>query len=422
MTGPLQGITIVEFTQIIAAPFGGMLLSDMGANVIKIEPIGGEPWRLHNEFIPKESKTYMGLNRGKKSIPLDLTAPESTEIISRLISKSDVVIINSRPDVAQKLGIDYETLSKINPSLIYCDNTAFGRNGPDKNRPGYDIIIQAMSGLMASDNKIENGVPQQITASAVADYSTGITIAWGICAALFSRERTGKGQKLETSLLSSALAIQGEFFEVDSHGMNERKEFVDNIRLLRSVQVPYESLLEERQNYINRGPDFKTYYTTYQTKDQIIAIGCLSNHLRKKAAEVIGLDDPRFRDNYDPSEDGLQSEFQILIETARKKIAEKDIAYWLRKFDEAGVPAGPVRFVEELFDDPQVLLNDNLIELCHEKAGKIKMFGPIIKMSETPLSPKIASPPLGFHTDEILKMLGYSDTEISKLKLNKITE
>ena len=214
MPGPLDGINILEFTQIIAAPFGGMLLSDMGANVIKVEPVEGEPWRLHSQFLPKESRTYMGLNRGKKSLPLNLKDPKAITILQKLINTIDVVIINARPDVPKRLGIDYEALSAINPQIIYCDNTAFGRKGPNSHRPGYDIVVQAVSGLLAADNKIADGIPQQVSATAVADYGTGIAIAWSICAALFSRERTGKGQKIDTTLLGTALAMQGSFFEL----------------------------------------------------------------------------------------------------------------------------------------------------------------------------------------------------------------
>ena len=181
LPGPLDGIKIVEFTQIIAAPFGGMLLSDMGAEIIKIEPIEGEPWRLHTEFLPKESKTFIALNRGKKSLPLDLQSQEGLEIAQKLVAEADVVIINARPDVPKNLGIDYETLSEANPKLIYCDNTAFGRQGPHGYRPGYDLIIQAMSGLLAADNKVVDGVPQQVTATAVADLLTLEPVAGKLC-------------------------------------------------------------------------------------------------------------------------------------------------------------------------------------------------------------------------------------------------
>ncbi len=422
MTGPLDGIRIVEFTQIIAAPFGGMLLSDMGAEVIKIEPIGGEPWRLHSEFIPKESKTYMGLNRGKKSLPLDLKNPKSIEIIHKLIEKTDVVIINARPDVPEKLGIDYETFKSINPQIIYCDNTAFGRKGPDRLKPGYDVVVQAVSGLMAADNKVADGTPQQVTATAVADFSTAIAIAWAVSAALFSRERTGKGQMIETSLLATALAIQPAFFEVTDYGQADREEYVNNINILRQAQMPYELLLEERQNFIGRGSDFKTYYTTYQTKDQAIAIGCLSNSLREKAARVIGLEDPRFQPDYDPNNPSNTEKFDANFLLAKKNIASKPVSFWLKAFDDAGVPVGAVKFVEELFEDHQVLANDNVVTLQHEKAGEVKMFGPILKMSETPLKAQFASPALGQHTNELLSLLGYSDDQIETFKKDHVTE
>src|SRR5581483_8654451 len=211
MPGALDGVRVIEFSQIIAAPFCGQLLAEMGADVIKVEPPGGEPWRTFAQFIPFESKTYIGLNRGKRSLPLDIMQPEARAIVHRLVSDADVVIVNYRPDVPARAGIDYETLSAINPRLVYCENTAFGRKGPDANRPGYDIIIQAMSGLMAADTKVVNGIPQ-VPSLAAADFSTGLAMAWAICAALFARERTGRGQKVEAALLSTALAIQSSAF------------------------------------------------------------------------------------------------------------------------------------------------------------------------------------------------------------------
>ena len=183
MSGPLDGIKVIEFTQIIAGPFGGMLLSDMGAEVIKIEPLEGDPWRGHNEFLPNESRNFIGLNRGKRSLPLNIKDPEGLKIVHKLVETTDVVISNARPDVPKKLGIDYETLSKINPQIIYCDNTSFGRKGPDNWRPGYDLVIQAMSGLIAGENKLEDDIPKP-SAIAVSDYTTGVVIAWGVSACL----------------------------------------------------------------------------------------------------------------------------------------------------------------------------------------------------------------------------------------------
>ena len=421
MPGPLDGIRILEFTQIIAAPFGGMLLSDMGAEVIKIEPIEGEPWRLHNQFLPKESRAYISLNRGKKSLPLNLKNPEATAIVHRLVKEIDIVIINARPDVPEKLGTDYETLSKINPRLIYCDNTAFGRNGPDSYRPGYDIVVQAVSGLLAADNKVENGVPQQVSATAVADYSTGIAIAWSVCAALFARERSGIGQKIDTTLLSTALSVQGSFMELDSYTKETRLEFLDTLSALKQAEMPYEAMLEQQRSLAGPTTAFRIYYTTYKTLNGIIAIGCLSEHLRKKAAVVMGIQDPRFEPGYDPEDPSTIVQIENLHESSKLIMASLPTEKWLLKFDEAGVPAGPVRFVQELLDDEQVLANEMVVELEHSKAGIIRMAGPMVRMSETPLQPQFASPALGEHSEEILAFLGYTDEAISGFKERGIT-
>ena len=421
MPGPLDGIKIIEFTQIIAAPFGGMLLADMGAEIIKVEPLEGEPWRLHTEFIPKESKTFIGLNRGKKSLPLDLQSPEGLEIAQKLVADADVVIINARPDVPKNLGIDYETLSQINPKIIYCDNTAFGRRGPHGYRPGYDLIVQAMSGLLAADNKVVDGVPQQVTATAVADYTTGVAIAWGVSAALFSREKTGKGQKIDTTLLSTSLLIQGGFMELEDHGKDEKDELVETLGALREAGLPYTSLLEQQQVYSPFNTAFRIYYTTYQTSNDVIAIACLSNRLRKKAADAIGVIDPRFSDDFDPDDPDSIDAIESLSEQIKSILITKTCQEWLAIFDDAGVPAGPVRFIQELTDDEQVIANDMVVEVNHSLAGKVRMAGPMIQMSETPLEAKSASPALGEHTDQIMLALGYSEEGITDLRSRNIT-
>ena len=421
MPGPLDGIKIIEFTQIIAAPFGGMLLADMGAEIIKVEPLEGEPWRLHTEFIPKESKTFIGLNRGKKSLPLDLQSPDGLEIAQKLVADADVVIINARPDVPKNLGIDYETLSQINPKIIYCDNTAFGRRGPHGYRPGYDLIVQAMSGLLAADNKVVDGVPQQVTATAVADYTTGVAIAWGVSAALFSREKTGKGQKIDTTLLSTSLLIQGGFMELEDHGKDEKDELVETLGALREAGLPYTSLLEQQQVYSPFNTAFRIYYTTYQTSNDVIAIACLSNRLRKKAADAIGVIDPRFSDDFDPDDPDSIDAIESLSEQIKSILITKTCQEWLAIFDDAGVPAGPVRFIQELTDDEQVIANDMVVEVNHSLAGKVRMAGPMIQMSDTPLEAKSASPALGEHTDQIMLELGYSEEEITDLRSRNIT-
>ena len=423
MPGALDGIKVLEFTQIIAAPFGGMLLSDMGASVIKIEPLGGEPWRLHSEFLPKESKTFISLNRGKRSLPLDLKTKEGLEIVQKLVMNTDVVIINARPDVPKDLGIDYESLSAINPELIYCDNTAFGRKGPHGDRPGYDLIIQAMSGLLAAENKVVDGLPQQITATAIADYTTGVGIAWGICAALFARERTGVGQRIDTTLLSTALSIQGGFMEMEEYGKEEKDDVVETLAALRQAEVPYETLVEQHMRISGwADPLVLIYYTIYQAKDDVIAIACLSDNLREKAAKAIGVTDPRFSGNFKPTKPLDSTVVESLSSEIKEIMLTKSGKEWLAIFDAAGVPAGPVRFVQELTSEEQVIANDMIVEVNHKAAGKVRMAGPMISMSATPLKAQFASPALGEHTYEILSELGFDDREISHLKSQNIVQ
>ena len=421
MPGPLDGVKILEFTEIIAGPFGGMLLSDMGADVIKVEPPWGEPWRFAREFIPTESGTYISLNRGKRSLPLDLTKPEAKAIVRRMVPDVDVVLINARPDVPYNLGIDYESLSAINPRLIYCENTAYGRKGPDSYRPGYDIVVQAMTGLMASEGKIQDGVPQQITSTAIADFATGLSIAWSVGAALYHRERTGQGQKIEASLLGSALAVQGgRFMSIAAIDEEPRAEFLESIDAMRQAGVPYESMQEyyREQSLFRRG---NVYYRSYQAKDGIVTVGCLSDTLRKKMADAVGLHDIRFEPGYDPTSEETMQFNERLLKKAQGIFKQKTVAEWLAILDEAGVPAGPLRFVEELATDEQVIANDLVVELEHSLAGKVTMVGPPFSMSESPLEAKRASPALGEHTDEVLAELGYDAEQVQRLRDEGVT-
>ena len=300
MAGPLDGIRVVEFTEIIAAPFAGMLLSDMGAEVIKVEPPWGDPWRTAYPFSETEGRPFLAYNRGKRDITLDLTSAESQGVLERLIPTADVVLANYRPDVAAKLGVDYETLARLNPRLIYCENTAFGRQGPDAHRPGYDVMLQAMSGLMAAEAKLDGDNLQHIISSPVIDTSAGFCLAWCVCGALFSRERTGRGQKIESTLLGTALALMGmRFFHVEELDRDNRAETLQVLDALRDAGVPFPELLEvyEGRNYQLKGT---IYYRTFQTATGTIAVGCLSDPLRKRLLDVLGLHDIRFDDGYDP--------------------------------------------------------------------------------------------------------------------------
>ncbi len=411
MPGPLDGVKVVEFTEIIAGPFAGMLLSDMGAEVIKVEPPWGDPWRGTQPVSPTESRVFIAYNRGKRSITLDLTTPAAAEVLARLIPQMDVAIVNYRPDVAARLGVDYDSLSAINPRLIYCENTAFGRQGPDSWRPGYDMILQAMTGIMTAESKVSNGAPVHVVSSPFVDTSAGICLAWCVCAALFHRERTGRGQKVETTLLGLALAMLGmRFVEIESLDRENNAATLESLAALREAGVPYPELLKiyEAEHPVTPG---NIYYRSYQTADGVISLGCLSDPLRKRLLGVLGLTDIRFDSDYNPRSEAAAAFGEKLMRQAEEIFLQRTAAEWLALLDESGIPAGPVRFIEEVYDNPQVQANGLVSELEHRDLGTLRMMGPLASFSQTPLEPT-APPALGQHTDEVLSELGFTSAQI----------
>jgi crotonobetainyl-CoA:carnitine CoA-transferase CaiB-like acyl-CoA transferase len=393
--GALAGVRVLEFSEMIAAPFAGLHLGDLGADVIKVEPPAGEPWRLTYQFAPTESATFLALNRNKRDLAIDLKTAAGREVIYKLVPHMDVVLMNYRPDTPGNLGIDYETLRPYNERLIYVENSAMGSRGPGAQLPGYDLIAQAVTGLMMTGSrKDEDGLPLPMT-PAIADYGTGLVIAFAVCAALFARERTGIGQKIETTLLATSLSLQGAGFlrsEID----------------LGYVVDPEASSRERRP--------LAAYYRVYPTKDSLIAVACLTPVLRRKMAEVVGVDDPRHRreiSRHDPEHLAIARTFSAAVAERMRELTTDE---WLEIFAAARVPAGPVRTVAEMADDVQVLANDLATVVEHPLAKALTMVGPIMQMSGTPTGATSAPPTLGQHNAEILAELGYDKAAIAALE------
>ena len=418
LNGPLDGLKVLELSEIIAAPYAAMLLADMGADVIKVEPPWGEPWRLFRQFVPLESRTFMAVNRGKRSLPLDISKPEGREIVHRLAADVDVVLVNYRPDVPARLGVDYETLRSLNPRLVYCENTAFGSGGPMSHLPGYDIIVQAASGLMASEGKEADGVPQHLF-NPVVDVCTGVAMAWAVCAALYHREKTGRGQRVEAALLSTGLALQVQrFLRVDVVDTQVQEELVRDLKAVQSGGAGYREIQDRYRGFHTNAPD-NIYYRTYRTMDGFLAIGCLSESLRGKFLKAVGLEgDPGLTTELD---DDCGAGGEALSARAEARFLERTSAEWVVCLEEAGVPCAPVRFAEELLEDDRLSANGMAVELEHHLVGNLKMAGALVQMDGTPLCPGSASPALGQHTDEILGDLGYDEASVRELRDKGIT-
>ena len=425
MPGPLHGINVVEFSTMIATPTAGMLLADMGASVIKVEPPWGDLWRYAQAVLPTDGRPFMAYNRGKRSMTLDLTKSESADVVRRLTEQADVVLANNRPDVAGRLGIDYETLAAINPSIIYCEGSAFGHEGPDAYRPGYDIIIQAMSGIATAEGKVANGVPEQIVASPLVDSACGLAQAWAVCGALFARERNatagkkGLGQKLEASLLGASLLMLGmRFVRIDGLDLEPHREIRESLDAMRAAGTPYPDLLEVYQAQRFQSPG-NIYYRFFQTADGMLVVGCLNAALRLKLLDVIGLHDIRFDEGYDQHSQEAAEFGERLMRDAEAVFHGKTNAEWLALLDAAGVPAGPVRFVEELFDHPQVAANNFAVDVNHRDLGTVRMAGPLVNFSDTPLQAGDL-PALGEHTDAVLAELGYPPDTIAQWRADGV--
>jgi len=426
MPGPLEGVRVADFTEIIAGPLAGRILAEMGADVIKVEPPWGEPWRLTQRFTPPdspnpESRTFMVYNRGKRSFPLNLTRPEAKEILARLVKQIDVVLVNYRPDVAEKLGVDYERLSRINPRLVYCELTAYGRQGPDAHRPGYDMIIQAMTGMIASETKTVDDVPSWVWSSPLIDTASGIAMAGSVSAALYARERTGVGQKIETTLLGQALNLMGaRFIHVEKLDRETRERTLRDIREQREAGASYDDLVQLSPGSRRREHHGNIYYRVYMTADGPIGVGCLSQPLRLRLLETLGMTDEGLSPDWDPAKPESREYSRNLEQQAEELFRSRTSGEWLSILEERSIPAGPVRFIEEMFDDPQVAANGLSDEFEHSREGRVRMVGPYARFSGTQLGHAPPSPSLGQHTAEILEWLGYTSADVEGLQLNGV--
>ncbi|GAA0441310.1 CaiB/BaiF CoA-transferase family protein [Lentibacillus halophilus] len=380
MAGALENIRILDLSRVLAGPYATMILGDLGAEIIKVEAPGGsdETRKWGPPFQNGVSAYYLCANRNKKSITLDLKSEEGNEAIKNLIRDSDVVINNFKSGTMERLGLDYETLSEINPGLVYCSITGFGETGPYKNMPGYDFIIQAMSGLMSITGDQESG-PQKVGV-AITDILTGLYACIGIQGALLERTQSGKGQKLDLSLYDSAVSA------LVNVGSN----------YLMAGKIP-EALGNQHANIVP--------YQTFTTSDGEMVIAVGNDHQFQNLCKILEkpayASDERFRTNPD-----RVANRNDLIPLLQGIFLTGSTAYWQQQCEQNNIPCGPIQSMNDVADDPQLNEREMFVDAEHPTAGNIRMIGSPLKLSRTPVQTKHHPPDAGEHNEELLKQLG----------------
>jgi len=433
----LKDIAVLDFSEYIAGPYCGFLLADLGARVIKVEPPdGAEERRLGSARYRKNARMSLAFNRGKQSVSVDLQKPEGREIVYRMVKDVDVVVQNFAPGIAQKIGVDYDTLAKINPRLIFISSTAFGEVGPYKKRKGFDIIAHAASGVM-SNYADELGAPRGPGGPPYIDIGTGMLNALGVVAALYHRNKTGVGQKIETSLFSTGMVLQAmQMIHVDSlddeqhyeemrilktaHGEGKKHtQIIDTFAELRlRADRPDTVRPIEVPDCLHRPTDRQVYpyYRVYETGDGYIGIAALNRGLREKVCATLQITDEYIDQNSGDVSDAAYFNQKRMMSVIEARLKTNTSEHWLQQFEASGVPCGRVNYRSDLYTDPQAQALDLVWELENRELGKYKAIGHPIRFSKTPVMPTNGAPALGEHSDEVLKEFGYSDEAIAKFR------
>jgi len=414
--GPLSDITVVEFAQVIAIPMCGLILADMGASVIKVEPPSGDSAR-HNlsPIFPGESKSFAVFNRGKRSVCIDIAHPASRPVVEQLARRADVVLVAFKPPDVERYGLDYATLSALNPALVYLEHVPLGPKGPYSDIGGYDVIVQGLSGIGAI-TAAPGDAPRNIN-PAYADHATGFVSALAVVAALRHRDRTGQGQRVETSLLATSFALGGNL--LNWFGATDPDIWADFDRRLAAGRREGHSFAQQQELYqrtLRAGGFGNVSFRHYRTSDGIISVGALSPGLVRRFMTVTGLQDPRQDPDYELGTPEAFRRLSQLVAEAEALFRTRTTAEWIAIFREAGLPAGPFHFPTEVFSEPQLIENGYIVELEHPLFGPYKTFDTPFRMDATPVGPRAASPVLDFDTDEVLGELGLAADEIARLR------
>ena len=387
---PLDGVRVLDMSQIMAGPYCTMVLADMGADVIKIEKVnGGDDSRQMGPFVNGESTCFMQINRNKRSVALNLKDQDARELFYDLVRNSDVVVENYRPGVTQSLAVDYETLKKINPTLIYCSISGYGQTGPYSSKGGFDLVAQGVSGLMSMTGE-PGGRPMK-TGVAVYDIGAGITAVYSILTAYIHRQKTGEGQHVDIAIAECGIP----WFTWEAAAWFAEQQEPQPTGWRHRVSAPYQSLA---------------------TRDGYLVLGCANQRTWDRFCNDVikrpdWIDDPRFLTNSDRHDN-----VEILEQMIEREFASEDTRTWIARCDEAGVPVGPINTFSQVLSDPHYVEREMVQEFDHPTAGKVNTLGFASKFSATPQQIRRPSPLLGQHTNEVLAELGLDTETIDTLR------
>ena len=384
----LEGIVVVDATQVMAGPYCAMLLADMGARVVKVEPPGGDSTRAMAGGADGESQAFNGVNRGKRGLVLNLRSAEACDVFRRLAGRADIVIENFRPGVMARFGLDYPSLSAHHPGLIYASISGYGQTGPLASRGGFDLVAQGVTGIMSVTG--EAGRPPVKAGLPITDLGAGLFALAGILAALHYRDRTGLGQYIDTSLMDAGLALS----------VWEAAEYFSG----RGVPGP-----------LGSAHRMSAPYQAFRCADGFITVGAANQRTFEKLASLLGhaewVTDARFA-----SDDARVRHRDELAGFIDAVMAAEPRGVWLERLDAAGIPCGPILDYAEAFDSPQAQAREMTVPVDHPSLGRVRSIGTPLKLSRTPLDPRRRAPRLGEHTDEVLGDLGYDTAEVARLR------
>ena len=395
MTASLKGIRVLEMSQIMAGPTCGLLLADLGAEVIKIEktPAGDDTRNFLPPEINGEAAAFMMMNRNKKGIALNLKDKDGIKIFKEMVKNSDVVLENFRKGTLEKLGIGYDVMSKINPKIILCEISGYGRTGPYADKGGFDLVAQGMSGLMSITGESKDKPPMKVGAP-ITDITAGLLASSGILAALVHREKTGEGQKVDTSLFEAG--IVHTYWQSAIAGATGQSP--GPLGSAHPLTAPYQA---------------------FKTKDKWITVGASNQNTWLMLLKAINRQDLQENEMFSSNLSRKKNTTQ-LVDILNTELLKKTSDEWLKIFDDNGLPCGPINSITEMFEDPQTIHREMIIEVDNKKAGKSKAIGMPIKFSKSKTEKSKGAPNLGEHTREIMLSFGYKHEEIEDFYNRKV--